>query len=338
MDEDIFDVSASAHSMLNPNGGGRFELSAPPSPNTRSNVIDADTPYPKRTGLRFNLRPWHLGKLEKLARSRFDISELTEGDIENWDKTSDAERWTIAQSVLASSEIEGESVYVKSLEIIETPATEPLVGKIENELEKRMQAIRSIYETYLWAFSQRPEPVLTYEMILEFHRRMFQTTKGDRAGRIKEEPVIISGGGYEIKTLPPEKVQKFLTERVQSFSRQWGLSERYGEYCRLVLITELILDFLAIHPFDDGNGRTARLLSTYLLERAGYHFARFYPIDTVILETRPEYYEALFNSQKSWLGKDEDISPWTDYFIGVVYTQYSRAYERVRDAAVKRSR
>jgi Fic family protein len=98
---------------------------------------------------------------------------------------------------------------------------------------------------------------------------------------------------------------------------------------------EFILDFLAIHPFHDGNGRAARLLSTYLLERSGYHFARFYPVDNIILENREAYYDALFSSQRRWYQVDEDLTPWVEFYTDVIFNQYVRAFQRVKDARVR---
>jgi Fic family protein len=108
-----------------------------------------------------------------------------------------------------------------------------------------------------------------------------------------------------------------------------------GDPSRFLTTAEFILDFLAIHPFHDGNGRTARLLSTYLLERCGYHFARFYPLDNVILENRDAYYEALFLAQRRWYEADEDLSPWIEFYTDMVFNQYGRALQRVKDAHVR---
>ena len=161
---------------------------------------------------------------------------------------------------------------------------------------------------------------------------MFGSTKGDAAGRIKAKRVEIRGGGYSIKTLPPEKTEQFLRRLCERADAAYASDSA----SRFLTTAEFILDFLAIHPFDDGNGRAARLLSTYLLERCGYHFARFYPLDTIILETRPEYYRALFDAQRHWYEPDEDLTPWLDYYTNAVYHQYLRALQRVKDEHERR--
>jgi Fic family protein len=99
----------------------------------------------------------------------------------------------------------------------------------------------------------------------------------------------------------------------------------------LLIVAEFIVDFLAIHPFKGGNGRTSRLLSTYLLEKCGYNFTRFYPVDSYILETRSEYYQTLYLAQKKWYLEDEDLTIWVEYYTKVIFNQWQRAYQRVLD-------
>ncbi len=227
---------------------------------------------------------------------------------------------------------------VDQLTILDAPVTDPVVGRVDDELDSRITAIRSIYEAYLWMLCSDNKPVITYDLILECHRRMFASTKGEKAGTIKEKAVFIHGGGYDIETLPPGKTEECLRSVCERFSDNWEASIRFAEHSRFLLIAEFILDFLAIHPFADGNGRTARLLSTYLLEKAGYHFARFYPVDSVILEQRREYYSALYNGQKNWYQADEDITEWVDFYTNVIFTQWTRAYERVKEEYLRSKR
>jgi Fic family protein len=134
-----------------------------------------------------------------------------------------------------------------------------------------------------------------------------------------------------VKTLPPEKTESFLRALCERVNR----SLIAAETSRFLTTAEFVLAFLAIHPFHDGNGRAARLLSTYLLERSGYHFARFYPLDTVILENRDAYYEALFRAQQRWYQPDEDLTPWIELYTDMVFQQYLRAFQRVKDAHVR---
>lgn len=318
----------SVKTRINPRRPGAVAYSA---------IISPSFPQTEKIGIRYRISHWILGRLERLARARFEIAELNSDKLEDW-KQNDGINWIIAQSVNASSEIEGEAVHVDKLELIELPVTEGNGKPVDSELKARIAAIRSIYDAYIWALCRKPEPILSYEFILDLHGRMFSSTKPENAGKIKNKKVYISGGGYHIETLPHEKTAEFLRAICDRFSRNWELSRKHSEYSAFLLIAEFIIDFLAIHPFSDGNGRTARLLSTYLLEKSGYHFARFYPIDYIILETRRDYYQALFLSQKDWFKATEDLTPWVDYYTKTVFTQWLRAYECVKEKHLKGGR
>jgi Fic family protein len=294
----------------------------------REAIIDAETPIPLRTGLRYLVSAYTLAQLEKIGEARFEIGRLTtEEFLAPWNADA-AALWNIAQSVNASSEIEGEEIPAEKLELALAAATKPTARHIDEELERRMEAISSIIRTLLWTLLDPPPEFVSFDFILDVHRRMFAATIGESAGQLKTRRVTIEGAGYSIKTLPPEKAEHFLRGLCERTNNALVVNER----SRLLTVAEFVLDFLAIHPFHDGNGRAARLLSTYLLERCGYHFARFYPVDTVILERRTDYYDALFRAQSRWYQTDEDLTPWIEFYTDVLFSQYSRALQRVRDA------
>lgn len=297
----------------------------------RETIIDPAQPHPLREGLRYELSPYTLAKLEKLARAQFEIGRLTTDDFIAPHNADAAALRNIAQSVNASSEIEGEEVPANKLDLALAVATKPTDRRIDEELEHRMMAVSSIIRTLLWALFEPPREFISFDFVLEVHRRMFDSTSPDVAGRIKTKRVAIEGGGYSVKTLPPEKAELFLRESCERANDRLVSADT----SRFLTTAEFILDFLAIHPFHDGNGRTARLLSTYLLERSGYHFARFYPLDTIILENRDAYYEALFRAQQRWFQADEDLTPWIELYTDMVFNQYARAFQRVKDAHVR---
>ncbi len=300
-------------------------------------VIDPPSPYPLRTGLRFNLTEEHLGKLECLARSRFEIGTLKKNmDLTTWDPSKEEFRAEIAQSVNASSAIEDEGIAAEHLDLLLTAATNNEGSYANDELQRRKDAIKSICKAQYWALSNPYKEWISPNFILELHHQMFESTRGRIAGKLKTETVQIRGGGYDIETLHPDKTEEFLKALCERTSRKLDLAQKHAETSMFLTCAEFIVDFLAIHPFKDGNGRTARLLSTYLLERSGYHFARFYDLDSIILERRNEYYSALFNSQKRWYQPDEDLTPWINFYISAVFNQWERAYRRVREESLRK--
>jgi Fic family protein len=297
----------------------------------REAVIDPAQPHPAKVGPRYDLSPYTLEKLEKLAHAKFEIGRFASDDVIASSNLDDTALRNIAQSVNASSEIEGEEIPADKLDLALAAATRPTARRIDEDLERRMLAVTSIIRTLLWALVEPPPEFLTLDFVFDVHRRMLETTNPDVVGRIKTKRVAIEGGLYSVKTLPPEKSELFVRELCDRVNRTLVADDT----SRFLTTAEFVLDFLAIHPFHDGNGRTARLLSTYLLERSGYHFARFYPLDHVILENRDAYYEALFRAQQRWYQPDEDLTPWIEFYTDMVFQQYQRAFQRVKDAHVR---
>lgn len=97
----------------------------------------------------------------------------------------------------------------------------------------------------------------------------------------------------------------------------------------LVLVSALILDLLAIHPFQDGNGRVARLITTSELLRHGYGIARYISLEQRIYESRNSYYRALRDSQAGWHEGEHSIWPWTGYVLRVLADAYDDFERRV---------
>jgi len=98
---------------------------------------------------------------------------------------------------------------------------------------------------------------------------------------------------------------------------------------RLLVINAFTLDFLCIHPFSDGNGRLARLLTLLLLYAAGYEVGRYISLERIIEQTKETYYEALRQSSGRWDVGQHDLTPWHQYGLGVLVYAYREFEERV---------
>lgn len=97
----------------------------------------------------------------------------------------------------------------------------------------------------------------------------------------------------------------------------------------LMLIPLFVLDFLCIHPFRDGNGRVARLLTLLLLYHFGYEVGRYISLERIFEKTRESYYETLEASSQGWHASEHDVNPWLNYFWGVLQRAYKEFEERV---------
>ena len=97
----------------------------------------------------------------------------------------------------------------------------------------------------------------------------------------------------------------------------------------LVLVPLVVLDFLCIHPFPDGNGRMARLLTLQLLYHFDYAVGRFISLERIFEESKESYYETLEASSQGWHEATHNIAPWLDYFWGALLRAYKEFEERV---------
>lgn len=106
-----------------------------------------------------------------------------------------------------------------------------------------------------------------------------------------------------------------------------------GELHPLIILGVFAVVFLAIHPFQDGNGRLSRILTTLLLLRAGYEYVPFTSLESVIEKTKDDYYRALRGTQGTLRTDSADWRPWIDYFLGAL-----RSHKRVLDEKIKREK
>jgi Fic family protein len=95
----------------------------------------------------------------------------------------------------------------------------------------------------------------------------------------------------------------------------------------LLVVANFLFEFLAIHPFEDGNGRTSRLLTNLLLLQCGYDFTPYISHERIVESNKVEYYEALNQTQKSWKTEAEDMSSWVLFFLEIALKQAEQAIE-----------
>lgn len=125
-----------------------------------------------------------------------------------------------------------------------------------------------------------------------------------------------------------ETTRAFLTPKQMQELVVWSqeaLQEK--KYHPLLVIGNFVVEFLKIHPFQDGNGRISRILTNLLLLKAGYAFVPYISHEKIIEDNKAEYYLALRKSQKTFESKNEDISAWLGFFLGTLEKQSKMAIE-----------
>lgn len=230
-------------------------------------------------------------------------------------------------SITASNAIEGV--------VVESGRAERIVdgaSRFRNRGEKEFAGYRDAIDALMRSESYEP---LTVPFALHLHRQLFYYADGG-GGRLKtDENLIVSyeTGSREVIFTPPgpQSTEFLLTELFVRYNDLKG----EGRTHPLVLIGALVVDFLAIHPVADGNGRLARLLTTYELLSQGYGVARYVSIEQRIFESKNTYYDRLYQSQRGWHEGEHDIWPYTSYLAQVLAGAYDDFERRVATAAVE---
>lgn len=177
---------------------------------------------------------------------------------------------------------------------------------------------------------------LSVPFVLHLHRLLFEYTDGNGGHLKTDQNLIVSyeSGRKEVvfEPTPPEETEFMLGELLVRYEEAKAEERTHP----LVLIGALVLDFLAIHPVADGNGRLARLLTTYELLAQGYRVARYVSLEQRIFESKNTYYQTLYDSQRHWHEGEHDVWPWITYLARVLASAYDD-FEKQVAAAGERS-
>jgi len=192
------------------------------------------------------------------------------------------------------------------------------------------QEVAGYLETLELILDSHADMPLTEALILQLHRDMLKHSDKDerQRGAYKFGPNRVEakdrGGnvlGVIFDPTPPHLTPKEMRELVEW--RKWADAETFKH--PLLRIGNFVFEYLAIHPFQDGNGRTSRLLTNLLLLQHGYMFTALVSHEKLIEQRKADYYLALSQAQSSWKASEEDIYPWLVYFLGIVRSQATGA-------------
>ncbi len=168
-------------------------------------------------------------------------------------------------------------------------------------------------------------------VILQLHSTVYRYLP-QAGGRWKmaDNQIVERGPGGEILRVRFTPVAAVATPHaMEELTRSYLAASREEQYDPLVLIPLAILDFLCVHPFTDGNGRVARLLTLQLLYHASYDVGRYISLERIFEESKDSYYETLEASSRGWHANEHDVRPWMSYFWGTLLRAYKEFEERV---------
>ena len=226
------------------------------------------------------------------------------------------------QSTEASNAIEGIVTTSTRIRQLVEEKTAPR-NRDEQEIAGYRDALNIIHEN----FDAIP---ITRNYILQLHKVLYSHMNNPMAGQTKSVQNYISATDPDGHTetlftpLAPFETPEALDRICDEYNRVVGNMEAEP----LIVIPIFIHDFLCIHPFNDGNGRMSRLLTTLLLYRNGFYVGKYISLEAKIAKNKDLYYAALRQAQEGWHEGTEDAVPFIKYLLGIILSAYRDFEER----------
>ena len=227
------------------------------------------------------------------------------------------------QSTEASNAIEGiVTTNTRIRQLVEEKTTP------RNRDEQEIAGYRDVLSVIHDNFDTIP---ITQNYILQLHKMFYSHMNNPLAGQTKTVQNYISAtypdGHVETLFIPlaPYETPEAMDKICEEYNRVIGNMELEP----LIAITIFIHDFLCIHPFNDGNGRMSRLLTTLLLYRSGFYVGKYISLEAKIAKNKDLYYNALAESQIGWHEGTEDVVPFIKYILGTILAAYKDFEDRM---------
>lgn len=226
------------------------------------------------------------------------------------------------QSTEASNAIEGIVTTSTRIKQLVEEKTTP-----RNRDEQEIAGYRDVLNVVHESFDAIP---ITQNYILQLHKMLYSHMNNPLAGRTKSVQNYISAaypdGHTEILFTPLAPYETY--EALDRICEEYNRAIDNLEVEPLIIIPIFIHDFLCIHPFNDGNGRMSRLLTTLLLYQNGFYIGKYISLEAKIFKNKDLYYSALSQSQTGWHEGKEDALPFIKYILGTILASYKDFEER----------
>ena len=235
------------------------------------------------------------------------------------------------QSTESSNAIEGIVTTNQRLKQLMQEKTAP-----RNRNEQEIMGYRAVLDMIHESFEYMP---ISANVILQLHKKLYSLFPTAFGGTFKstsnEIDEIRTDGSVIVRFKPLEPFET--PEAVQRLCEEYNRIISSGEVDPLVVIPTFIHDFLCIHPFNDGNGRMSRLLTTLLLYKNGYVVGKYISLEKKIHDNKDDYYDALQMSSENWHEGKNDDTAFTKYLLGVILSAYRDFEERLEIVSEKKS-
>lgn len=228
----------------------------------------------------------------------------------------------IIESVESSNRLEQITAPYERIKSLVNKSTSPK-NRSEQEIAGYRDALSLIHESYKYID-------LSVNIIKQIHTMIYRHLPEDGGNFKMADNEIIErspDGKTHVRFIPVSAVETPMA--MDNLCQNYTYFLNNSNTDPLILFPLLILDFLCIHPFKDGNGRISRLLTLLVLHRHGYEVGRYISLERIFEESKEGYYRTLQKSSQNWHEAKHDPFPWMEYFWGVVIRAYKEFEERV---------
>ena len=232
----------------------------------------------------------------------------------------------IITSTGASTRIEGTKLTDEEIEkLFKGLKIKKFITRDEQEVAGYKELLENIFDS--WKKIKFNESAIKH-----FHKELLKYSEKDKKhlgnykfGSNKVEAIDVSGKmvGIIFEPTPPHLTSKEMSELIE-----WTQNALQNNLIHpLLIIGNFVLEFLAIHPFQDGNGRTSRVLTNFLMLQSGYEYMPYVSHEKFIETNKSDYYLTLRKSQGDWKKRKSNITPWIIFFLTILLEQAKMAIQ-----------
>jgi Fic family protein len=227
------------------------------------------------------------------------------------------------QSAESSNRIEGITVESKRLR--------PLILGHARPQDRSEEEVAGYRKALDWIHKQHANIEITPQTVQQLHRLCMADSGDAGQWKKKDNEIIRKTSAGEVEIIYKPLTAALTPKAVKQLCLTYRHSLEQEKMPSLYAVACLILDFLCIHPFRDGNGRVSRLLTLLALYQHGFDVGRYVSLERIIEQSKETYYESLHKSSKLWLKAEHDNVFWLNYFLGTIQAAYRELEQRAGD-------
>ncbi len=241
---------------------------------------------------------------------------------------------TLITSAGASNRIEGGKLNDEEVEkVMRGLAVSKFADRDSQEVQGYLETLQNVFDSY----ETLP---LRESVITSLHKQLLKYSHKDDMHRgeykKKENTVGVLGPDGKVTRIMFETTPAYLTGKEMQELVEWTDDAlEKNRFHQLLVIANFIVEFLKIHPFEDGNGRLSRVLTNLLLLRSGYQFIQYISHEQIVERRKDEYYIALRKSQETFKTDHDTIVPWLNFFLSVVREQATKALAYLEEEKIE---